>query len=108
MVRRDLPDGYQAVQSSHALIDFIMKHPEVARDWHENSNYLGQFSVADENDLGMLMEKAIGKGIKVVPFYEPDLNDELTAIALEPSLESRRITSSLPLMLKRKQEPVLI
>lgn len=47
------------------------------------------------------MEKAIAKGIKVVPFYEPDMDNQLTAICLEPCEQSRKITSSFPLMLKQ-------
>lgn len=100
MTRRDLSPGYQAVQSSHALIEFILKHPELSGKWHEESNYLGQFSVADEEQLYLLLEKARSKGLKVVPFYEPDIDNQLTAIALEPTAEARRLTSQLPLMLK--------
>ena len=33
-------------------------------------------------------------------FYEPDLDNDLTAIAIEPSSKARRMVSSLPLMLK--------
>ena len=33
-------------------------------------------------------------------FYEPDLDNDLTAIAIEPSSRARRLVSSLPLMLK--------
>jgi hypothetical protein len=35
----------------------------------------------------------------VVEFYEPDLNDELTALAVHP--EGWKILSSLPLAFKR-------
>jgi uncharacterized lipoprotein YddW (UPF0748 family) len=92
------------VQSSHALIDFILKYPADALMWHKDSNYLAQLSVPDEDALYKLLEKARARGIKVVPFFEPDLNNQLTAICLEPTEESRKLTSSLPLMLKDKQE----
>ena len=37
-------------------------------------------------------------------FYEPDLCNELTAIAIEPSSKARRLVSSLPLALKNYVE----
>ncbi len=100
MTRRDLSPGYQAVPSSHCMIDFILKYPTIAKEWHERSNYLAQLSVSTERDLYDLLEKAERKGIKVVPFYEPDLDGELTAITFEPTEASKKLCSSLPLMLK--------
>jgi hypothetical protein len=40
------------------------------------------------------------KGIRFSTFREPDFDNELTAIALEPGDKSRRATSSFPLALK--------
>lgn len=34
---------------------------------------------------------------------EPDLNNEITAIAISPSVEARRLTSNLPLAFKEKK-----
>ncbi len=45
-------------------------------------------------------------GIVISKFYEPDLRNELTAIALEPSKEARKVVSSLPLMLKDYRKEV--
>lgn len=102
VVRRDLPSGgYMATQSSHALLDFAAKYPADFLQWHKGSNYLAQLSIENEEELQLLMEKAIAKGIKVVPFYEPDMDNQLTAICLEASDQSRKVTSSLPLMLKQ-------
>jgi len=41
---------------------------------------------------------AITKNIEVSVFREPDINNEITAIALEPCDGSTRITSDLKLM----------
>jgi hypothetical protein len=46
------------------------------------------------------------KGIYMSKFYEPDLANELTAIAIEPSSRARRVVSSLPLLLKNCREEV--
>jgi len=44
--------------------------------------------------------KAKQRGIEYIEFYEPDINNELTAIALEPGEKSKKLISNLPLMLK--------
>jgi hypothetical protein len=53
-----------------------------------------------------LSEKLTWKGILFSKFHEPDLDNELTAIAIEPSSESRKIVSSMPLMLKNLEKEV--
>lgn len=100
VTRRDLNYGTQSVQSSHAMIDFCFKYPEIAKNWHENSNYMCQSSVANEYELMEISYAAQQKGIKVVEFFEPDLNNQLTAICLEPGEATKKLTSKLPLMLK--------
>ncbi len=91
------------MQSSHALIDYIFKYPEQAKDWHNNSNYLCQVACKDEAELKQYVQKALKKGIKLVEFYEPDIGNELTAVALEPCELSKRLISNLPLMLKNEK-----
>ena len=88
----------QAVQSAHAAIDFQHAHPLEATEWQKNSNYLALLTVANEEDLYKLSDKASLKGIKHTIFREPDINNEITAIAFEPSDESRKLTSSCPLL----------
>lgn len=90
----------QAVQSSHAIVDFILKYPAEAHKWHKDSNYIVQLSVGTEKELEELATTAEAKGITVVRFFEPDLDNALTAICMEPAELTRKITSSLPLMLK--------
>ena len=100
VTRKDLNPGSQAVQASHAAIEFIYEHPQLAKDWYNNSKYLVFLSVNNQKDLLELTEKLSWKGILFSKFYEPDLDDELTAITLEPSSRARRVVSSIPLMLK--------
>lgn len=52
-------------------------------------------SVPDEDALGILLEKARLKNIPVAAFYEPDRNNELTAIAMGP--KGKKLTQKLPL-----------
>lgn len=96
--RGDLPLFYQAVQNGHAAIDFTFEHPEVAKDWNQNSNYLIYLTARDEEELEQLLQKAQFRDIRTTSFREPDINNELTAIALEPSQLSRKLVSNLPLM----------
>lgn len=92
--------GYQAVQSSHALIDFIFRYPEMCLQWHNDSNYLIQVVCKNESELIKYKELALKRGIKLIEFFEPDLDNQLTAIALEPTELSRKLISNLPLMLR--------
>lgn len=54
----------------------------------------------DENHLWEIVSKAEKKGIKCSLFFEPDIGNELTSITLEPCEASRKITSSLPMLMK--------
>lgn len=98
VTRRDLSDAQQAVQAAHALRQFVSEHPEVDQEWFSTSNTLAFLSVGDENALGVLLEKAASRGIPVAAFYEPDRDNELTAIAIGP--RGKKITQGLPLALQ--------
>ena len=98
VTRRDLSLPTQAVQSAHAAIDFQHAHPLEATEWQTKSNYLALLTVANEEELYKLSEKATIRGIKHTIFREPDINNEITAIAFEASDASRRITSGCPLL----------
>lgn len=102
--RRDLTPGQQAVQASHAAIDFCFKNQEISRNWHINSNYLIFLSVKDEDELRLLSQKLRDKEILFTEFYEPDLDNQLTAIAIEPHPVLKKYVSGFPLMLKIKKE----
>jgi hypothetical protein len=86
------------VQSAHAAIDFQHAHPKEATDWQTKSNYLALLTVANEEELYKLIDKATIRGIKYTIFREPDINNEITAIAFEPCDASRRLTSGCPLL----------
>jgi hypothetical protein len=68
--------------------------------WFTESEYLVQVACKNEDELKNYLNKAIERGIKAVPFYEPDIDNQLTAIALEPILASQKLIANLPKMLK--------
>lgn len=98
VTRKDLPIGYQAVQSGHAVADYILENPIDAKDWNTTSNYLIFLTAKDEASLEKLIEKADVKGINHTVFREPDIGDQITAVAFEPTELTRKLVSSLPLL----------
>lgn len=100
ITRKDLSAGYQAVQSGHALVEFTMEHPEIADEWHKNSNYLCLLSVDNENDLYTLVCRAKDENLKLSVFREEDIGNEITAICLEPGERSKKLCSNLKLALR--------
>lgn len=100
MTRRDLSPGLQAVQCSHALAHFFDEHTKLTRAWCRDSDFLALLSVRDEDALVLLAHCLKVKGVKHSKFYEPDIGNELTAIAMEPSDEAEKLTEKLPLALK--------
>jgi len=86
----------------HALRQFTAEHPEVDRQWFEISNYLGLLSVANEQELHQLIEKARDLDIKLSVFREPDIDNQITAIALAPGVRSKKLCSQLQLGLSKE------
>jgi hypothetical protein len=100
ITRLDLSEGYQSVQSAHALIDFIFEHPTRAGPWH-NSNYLEQRVCSNEKELRLLIRKCEELGLAYTVFREPDIGNQITAIAIEPSKETEKLVRKLPRLLDK-------
>ncbi len=81
ITRRDLFPGYQAVQSSHAVADLVFTMSEEVIDWKKNSNTMVQLSTTDESTLQHLFFRVQAEGFHPVAFLEPDIQNQLTAIA---------------------------
>lgn len=76
LVRSDLTKIQQAVQSGHALAEYLLNHNTT---WRNGTLvYLG---VTDEAELLHWGRKLSYKGIGWKGFNEPDINNELTALA---------------------------
>lgn len=93
-----LPPGQQAVQAAHAMRQFGFEYTMLEAQWFERSNTLAFLAAPDTRALEVLRDKALRKGVAVAAFYEPDRDNELTAIALGP--EGKKITRRLPLALQ--------
>jgi hypothetical protein len=83
----------------HAAFDFAVFHPELTQSWHDESNYLVVVTTENEKTLAEL-QSIIEFDLKLrhIGVTEPDMDDELTAVAVEPSDDVRRLLSSLPLL----------
>lgn len=100
ITRQDLSPGLQAAQAVHAITDLIIEFPEKAHDWRIKSNYVVILSVPNKEGLFELAKKLIKLPVPWTLFREPDINDELTAIAVLPNGYSKELFSNLPLALK--------
>jgi len=88
------------VQPAHALALFATEHTTQFKKWHTHHKNLIVLSVEDEHSLAQLMARCEERGVKYSAFREPDINNELTAIAIQPSEEAYRLTSNIPLALR--------
>lgn len=107
VTRRDIAPGYQAAQSVHAAFEFAKVFPEVTKEWMTISNYICVLSVASETELKRVYKQAYFQMLDCIYFLEPDLNDQMTAIAIGPSPEAERLVSEYDLALKEYFEPYL-
>ena len=96
VTRQDFTAGYQIAQSVHAATEFFTEHPSLASQWKRDSNTVVCLAASDETHLRSIATKLQSKNIDVSLFTEPDLNDQLTAIAISPSREARKMLSYLP------------
>jgi predicted HAD superfamily phosphohydrolase len=72
-----MPKNYQAVQAGHAVAEFMLECPNAWKN--ETLVYL---KVKDKVELEEWSEKLHEMYIIRAPFYEPDLGDEITAVAV--------------------------
>jgi len=78
ITRNDLSAAYQAVQSGHAVAEWMIAN----KDHHWQNKTLVYLAVKDLRRLELLKEKLDSRCYDPVCFYEPDMNNELTAVAV--------------------------
>jgi hypothetical protein len=77
LVRKDLAPSYRAVQAGHAVAEWLLHN----QSWKNGTLiYLG---VPSEFSLYRWADKLDRKDIRWVGFREPDIGNQLTAIAVE-------------------------
>jgi len=74
------------------------EHPALERSWFRTSNRLVLVRVEGEPALRCLLEEARVLGLSASAFVEPDLDNALTSIALEPGAKASRLCRRLPLL----------
>ena len=77
LVRKDLPRKYQAVQAGHAVAEYLLRVPRLVWD----NGTLIYLSVRNEMELASWGEKLTKEKINWCGFREPDIGNQLTAIA---------------------------
>ena len=78
LVRKDLPNSYQAVQAGHAVAEWLLQHGQITEWKNGTLVYLG---VENEHDLERWTHKLNYKNMQWTGFREPDIGDQMTAIA---------------------------
>jgi peptidyl-tRNA hydrolase len=101
-VRADLTPGLQMAQAVHAAFHFADEHPDMVSGWLNASNFLVVVSVPGEAALVALQDQADAAGITSSLVREPDIDDQATALCLEPGPAAKRLCSQLPLALREK------
>lgn len=79
IVRKDLSISQRAVQAGHAVAEFLLRGP-FSRWKNGTLIYLG---VKGLNQLENLKLKLTDNGISYAEFREPDIGNEVTAIATD-------------------------
>jgi len=104
VTRADLRHGSQAVQLVHGMATFAKDYPCTFASWERESNFVVCLTVPDEDALYKLFwdaERISNKsenGLAVSSFREPDWNDALTCVVLEPDVtQLQELCAGLPL-----------
>jgi len=92
ILRATLSAGLKTAQTAHAAFAFQKEHPELQADWFESSNNI---CVLEYDDLDDLAERLENHGLALARFREPDQDNALTAICVEP--RARKQVARLPL-----------
>lgn len=77
VVRNDLSRSQQAVQAGHALAEYVLANRNI--DWDNGT--LVYLSIRDEHELKDLTERLEYDRIHHNSFREPDMDNQMTAIA---------------------------
>lgn len=82
IVQKALSTGLKIAQACHALAAFGELYRKPYETWYRESNNIVVLEHEDIPGKAELLEQL---GFQVARFHEPDLDNELTAICVEPS-----------------------
>lgn len=100
VLRQDLLPGLRAAQACHVLREFGEDYPEIDAEWFKDSNTIVLLDAPDEKALDALAKKAVQTDVPCSVFWEIDLDNSLTALALGP--KGKKLVSGLPLAFKQE------
>ena len=86
----------------HAAFRFASDWRHTMHKWMDESEYICVLAAENEDHLKKLLKSAGELQIPHASFNEPDFDNSLTAIALGPGLESKKLCSNLKLALRDK------
>jgi len=81
IVDSTLDSGLKMAQAIHAFEAFGDAHPDVKAEWKPHNNIV----VLEHEDLDSLTGVLEALELDLVQFREPDLEDALTALCVEPA-----------------------
>ena len=87
-----MPLAYQGVQAGHAVAEWMIKNPN--QQW--NNQTLVYLSVENEDKLADWADKLSRRDEEYVQFVEPDIGNEVTALAVAPT--NTKLFNKLKLM----------
>lgn len=98
ITRSDLSPGIQTAQCAHAMADLYRDFPADVGVWHSASNNVVCLMVPSELDLALVAQRVECSGFAVVRFFEPDLDDQMTAVGALVDAAGRRLFANYPLV----------
>lgn len=81
VVSNSLSAGLKCAQACHAMHAFTLAHPDATREWEAHNNIV----VLEHGDIPGTADMLEALGLRLSRFHEPDLDDALTAICVEPA-----------------------
>lgn len=93
----DLTVGHQITQTAHVIAELAVAHPEHFSKWHNLSQSIIVLQTPSSESLFELYVRAQSASLTVEAFREPDLGDEITALAFLPHADNVRFLANLPL-----------
>jgi hypothetical protein len=83
------------------VAEFASDYPQEYSKWHKESNSIVVVAAKDERELYAFREKLSKKGLKYSEFLEPDIGWSLTALAIVPCEQAKKVCSNFPLAGKK-------